>query len=268
VSGGKGEFRPIYWNNRDAASTLEAQFSIISFPGTRASAIGQRGISSYKTSGMVISKYLVQSSDCDDENGQPVNCVRGPRGKVTMGIEASAFGRAVGNTITDEEGRCADAQQGAISGNQLSDDRVSGYKIYGNEIYDYGCVGTSKFHHTTYLSLRDQDDRVFDAWEFAWNYLHGNKTKNGIHNYDEDLQKNSKCGDVKGVLKIHDNVIIDQAGAGITIISQCGWTNDTQIYGNVLVNVGLASQWDGVDVATSIAPSTAAISMGGSEYYG
>lgn len=256
LTGGPDTDRAIYWNNASASSTLESQFSIVSYPGTQATAQGNIGFSTYKTSGMVISKYKVFASSCQDSGGQPVNCSPAVGGDI--GIQTDAFGRSIGNTITDQSGGCASKTQAAITGNSLYEDNVSNYKIYGNEIYDYGCNGSSKLHHTTYMSIRSQgDNEKISPWEFGWNYLHGNKTKNGIHMYDE----NEGCGDLTDTILIHDNVVVDQGGAGIFVGSTCGWSMDTKIYNNVLINVGLATSWNSVDVSTSDSPDTSGISF-------
>jgi hypothetical protein len=87
------------------------------------------------------------------------------------------------------------------------------------------------------MTIRDRGNKTVVPWEFGWNYLKDNKAKNGIHNYDEG----KACGDFTGDLLIHDNVVINQAGAGITVISNCGWSQDSYIFNNVLINVGLPS---------------------------
>ena len=256
TTGGPGTDRAIYWNNGSASSTLAAQFTITSYPGTQSIAQGTKGFTTYRTSALSVSKYKVFASRCDDIGGQPRNCESANGGDI--GIEGSANGRAVANTITDQPGGCASKYQGAISGSARSEDHVSNYKMYGNEIYDYGCEGTAKFHHTTYMSIRSQGaNKQLVPWEFGWNYLHGNKAKNGIHMYDE----NAGCGDLTNTILIHDNVIIDQGGAGISVGSNCGWSMDVEIYNNVLINVALAAAWDGIDPGTSDGPDTGAISI-------
>jgi hypothetical protein len=255
--------KAIYWNNSGASSGLSNQFSIIAYPGSRPKAVGYSGFRNYNTAGQVVSKYDIYASDCDEDNqGQPTNCATTPSLNQSYGIQSSAYGRAVGNAITDRPGGCADGSQGAISGNALSGrDRVSGYQILGNEIYEYGCTGSNKLHHTTYLSVRSAADNLqVDPWRFGWNYLHDNKTKNGIHQYDENYS-GTLCGSPNDTVVINDNVIINQSGAGINIGANCPWTNDFQIYGNVLINVGLALDWDGMDPNTSNGPNTSGISI-------
>ncbi len=255
--------RAIYWNKTVASSGLSNQFGIVAYPGSQPSAVGYSGFRNYTTEGQVVSKYAVYASECDeDSQGQPINCAVTPSLNLSYGIQTSAYGRAVGNAITDRPGGCADGQQGAISGNALSArDRVSGYQILGNEIYDYGCTGSTKFHHTTYLSIRSGDANLqLDPWRFGWNYLHDNHTKNGIHQYDEN-NSGTLCGSPNGTVIINDNVIINQSGAGISIGANCPWTNDFKVYNNILVNVGLAFDWDGVDPNTTNGPNTSGISV-------
>jgi hypothetical protein len=252
----------VYWNDTAAFSGLSNQYGVIAFPNSQPSATGLSGISNYKTAGQVVSKFSVFASECDeDANHQPVNCDPIAQ-NLSIGIQSSAYGRAVGNAITDRPGGCVDSQQGAISGGAINgQDRVSGYQILGNEVYDYGCEGTSKFHHTTYLSIRSADHNLqVDPWRFGWNYLHGNHAKNGIHMFDENFN-GPTCGSPNGTVFINDNVIIDQGGAGINVGVNCPWTNDFDIYNNVLINVGLAAAWDAVDPGTSDGPNSTGIAV-------
>ncbi|MEJ2395311.1 MAG: putative Ig domain-containing protein, partial [Candidatus Thiodiazotropha sp.] len=255
--------KAIYWNHSAASSGLRNQFGIVAYPGSQPRAVGYSGFRNYNTAGQVVSKYSVYASECDEGNlGQPTNCATTPSLNQSFGIQSSAYGRAVGNAITDRPGGCADGTQAAISGNALSGrDRVSGYRILGNEIYDYGCAGSNKLHHTTYLSVRSGSDNLqVDPWRFGWNFLHDNKTKNGIHQYDEN-HSGTLCGSPSGTVVINDNVIINQSGAGISVGANCPWTNNFKIYNNVLINVGLAADWDGIDTATSNGPNTSGISV-------
>ena len=262
VSGNSTSHRAVYWNDVAASSGLSNQYGIIAYTNSQPEVIGYSGFRNYKTAGQVVSKFDIYASECDEgANGQPVNCAPTPSNNITFGIQASAFGRAVGNAITDQPGGCADGSQGAISGNALSGDRVSGYQILGNEIYEYGCEGSSKFHHTTYFSVRSGDKNLqIDPWRFGWNYLHDNQAKNGIHQYDENSNGNL-CGSPNGTVIINDNVIINQSGAGISIEANCPWTNDFEVYNNVIINAGLAADWDGVDPATANGPNTSGISV-------
>ena len=250
--------RAIYWSNTSANSTLDAQFSIIAYPGYHPKVTGQAGIQGYRTTGMVVSKFDIYSSNYTsvDSNGQRVGSVID--GGMTFGILGTQNGRAIANRIGDIPGGCASKMQGAILGNAKFFDYVSNFKIFGNEIYEYGCNGSDKLHHTTYLTVRsDGDDTQVTPWEFGYNYLHDNKAKFGIHQYDQ----NEGCGDLTGPLHIHNNVITNQGGAGISVGSQCGWSMDVYIENNVLINVGLAADWDGLDPDTSDGPENGGIAV-------
>jgi hypothetical protein len=252
----------IYWNDSDALSGLSNQYGVIAFPNSQPRAEGLSGFRNYKTAGQVVSKFSVFASECDeDANHQPKNCSKVAQNS-SIGIQSSAYGRIVGNTVTDRPGGCVDAQQGAINGNAISGkDRISGFKMLGNEIYDYGCDGTSKFHHTTYLSIRSSSLNLqVDPWQMGWNYLHDNPAKNGLHNYDED-NAGGNCGSPNGTVFINDNVVTNQGGAGIHIGTKCEWSNDWDIYNNILINVGLAADWNAVDPNTSNGPNASGISI-------
>lgn len=250
----------IKWDNPDAGSSLEAQFGFIAYPNTRPTSTGARGITNRKIDGQVVSKLDFYSSNylSEDENGQFSNNTQ----SITMCIESDRFGRAVANRCTDIPGGCASAQGAAIVGNAIDgDNEVGGYQILGNEIYDYGCEGTRKFHHTTYLTVRSADLNLqVKPWRFGWNYLHGNHAKNGIHMFDESFST-PQCGSPTGTVIINDNVVIDQGGAGISIASNCPWISDFDVYNNLLINTGLAADWDGIDPTTSDGAVTSAISI-------
>lgn len=260
-TGQPSDVRGVYWNDTLASSSLSNQFGIVAYPNSQPIVIGRSGFRNYRTEGQVISKISIFASDCDeDANGQPTNCATNPVNQ-SYGIQTSAWGRAVGNAITDRAGGCADGTQAAISGNALSGDRISGYQILGNEVYEYGCPGTSKLHHTTYLSVRSGEKNLqVDPWRFGWNYLHDNHTKNGIHQYDEN-NSGFECGSPNDTVIINDNVVVNQAGAGINIGTNCPWTNDFEVYNNVIINAGLALDWDGVDPDSSNGPNTSAITI-------
>lgn len=262
TTGSATEYRAVYWNNSSASSGYTNQSGLIAFPNSQPEVIGRNGFRNYNTAGQVVSKFSVFASDCDEDlNGQPVNCATNPANQ-SFGIQTSAFGRSVGNTVTDRAGGCVDGQQGAISGNAIgARDRVSGYQILGNEIYEYGCNGSSKFHHTTYLSVRSGSTNLqVDPWRFGWNYLRNNQVKNGIHQYDEN-NTGVECGSPNGTVVINDNVIINQSGAGINLGANCPWLNDFEVYNNVIINSGLAFDWDGIDPNTTNGPNTSAITV-------
>ncbi len=258
----------IYWNDGVATSGLANQYGVIAFPDSQPRAEGLSGFRNYNTAGQVVSKFAVFASNCDEAaNGQPVNCDQNGQNiskNFTIGIQSSAFGRAVGNTVTDAPGKCADGQQGAINGNALNGDRVSGFKMLGNEIYDYGCEGTSKFHHTTYFSVRNinGENLQVDPWQMGWNYLHNNYAKFGLHSYDE-RHGGGTCGSPTGTVVINDNVVVDQAGSGISVGVKCEWVADFDIYNNVLIRTGGIFDWDGINPSSALGnlkgPSSSAI---------
>ena len=251
--------RAIYWNNPPASSSLEAQFSIIAYPGNQPKAIAQRAVEVYLTEGLVVSKFDLYASNylAVDSNDQPIGEEISTIGGTTA-FTTSKNGRSIANRIGDIPGGCASSQGGAIVGNAMYDDYVSNFKALGNEIYNYGCAGTSKFHHTTYLTVRSgPNNRQVEPWEWGYNYLHGNDAKFGIHNYDEG----AGCGDLTGPLRIYKNVIVDQGGAGINVGSTCGWSMDVIIRDNVLINVGKAAAWNGIDPSTSDGSENGGISI-------
>jgi len=248
TSGSRSSATGLFWNNSKASSSLAAQFGIVAYPGYQPVIIGQRGFEAYRAEGPVLSKFDIYSSDYTSvsSTGQPSGSRIHFGG--TWGIRAAKDGRAVANRIGDIPGMCASRYEGAIVGTDGI--RVSNFKILGNEIYDYGCEGSSKLHHTTYMSIRSGPDNVLvDPWEFGYNYLHGNKAKFGIHNFDQ----NEGCGRTTGPIRIYNNVVKDQGGAGISVgaSANCRWEMDFYIENNVLINVGLAAAWDGRDPATS-----------------
>ena len=266
--GSASSVRPAYWNVQSASSTgYSNQFGVIAYPGSQPVVTGYKGFENFKVTGQVISKIKVQASMCDDVLGQPVNVVNGVATtcfKVnTYGILGTAYGRIIANAITDRPGGCANGQQGAILANANNgNDRISGLKVFGNEVYDYGCEGTNKFHHTTYFSIRNQTNLQVEPWEWGWNYLHDNKAKNGIHHHDEAF--NASCGSPSGKVSVHDNVIVNQSGAGIHFGiggSGCQWNNDVDIYNNLLINTGLIAAWDGVNLTSANGPNTGAITI-------
>ena len=221
----------VYYNNRGFKANTSNQFAYVSYPGTRAELYGKDGVHVYVTTGIVTSKLTVFASNCADES------LAGCRERGTVGIAPSDWGRVIGNRITDRPGMCASGQAGAISGGVNT---VEGAKIFGNHIHDYGCPNTGKLHHTTYLTIRDnKNDKEIESWELGWNYLKDNWAKNGLHFYDENVGSGTECGDLTTDMLVHNNVVVNQGGAGIAIASACGWTQDTYVYNNLLINVGL-----------------------------
>lgn len=235
-TGGPTVDRAIY-NNSGLRNGYANQFSYAPYPGFNATVYGADGFHAYNSDGFVTSKLSIFASNCNATGG---GCFTNE----TAGIRASDYGRAIGNYITDQPSGCANAQTGALSVN--SQFGAAGVKFYGNHIQDYACPETTRFHHTTYFTLRDvyggqTQDQTVDTFEVGWNYLKANKAQNGLHVYDEDISTGSGnlCGDLSGDLKIHNNVVIDQAGAGIEYKINCGWSQDTFIYNNIVIRSGL-----------------------------
>jgi hypothetical protein len=251
TTGDENTSQVIYNNRLDAISSLAAQFAYLAYPNTRPEAIGERGFSVYSgesdlTAGFVISKFSIFAAEADeDENNQPVNV----RANVTYGIMGSRNGRAIGNYITDAHpddltGACPDGQQAAIVATAQSTDRVSNFKVFGNHIFDYGCEGSTKFQHTTYITIRSADEnRQLEAPEIGWNFLQDNKTSGGLHYFDEN-HKGEDCGQFITPLNIHDNVIINQAGPALAFGANCPVNTTFNFYNNVAINVGLKADFD------------------------
>lgn len=186
---------------------------------------------------IVISKWSIEGGNDDVSNS-------------SYGLETNPYGRIVANNITAITSTSVQGQQGAICGNAYGGaDNVSGVKIYGNEVHDWGEDNTAKLEHTTYLTNRSGDTAVA-AWEWGWNYLHDNGAKSGIHNYDENIG-GGDCGGVTGTVKIHDNVVMNQRNEGIDWIGATTndtytcFTNNVEIYNNLLINTGIGP--DGID---------------------
>jgi hypothetical protein len=267
-SGDSSTYRGIYWNDAAALSTEAAQFALTAYPNNHPSTTGKTGVGVYNVEGLVVAKLKVFSSNYlgVDANDQPITAHSSSAGDA-VAIWSTKNGRTIANTITDIAGGCSSQTAGAIYGNATFNDYVSNQKIYGNEIYEYGCYGSSKLQHTTYLTIRsDPDDLQIEPWQMAWNYLHDNKTKNGLHVFDQD----AGCGDLTGDLLIHDNVVVNQAGAGIFfgVSAGCEWLSDVRIYNNVLINTALPAAWDGLDTNTSDGAATDAIMLWDSGYSG
>jgi hypothetical protein len=245
-----------YWTKTNAFSESNNHFGLISYPGSTPEIIGRSGIGgAFKASGLVISKFLVKTSDCEEgANGQPINCIPGN----SFGIEGTRNGRVIGNALTDKDNGCANSEQAAIVSYQY---KASGLVIYGNEIYEYGCKGSTKFQHTTYITIRNKDGIVIDPWELGWNYLHDNDAKNGLHNFDLVNGTTGFCGTANAAVKIHDNLVVNQAGAGIFVGARCEWSHDFEIYNNIIINSGLPADWDGIDPATSKDANTSGITI-------
>jgi len=109
----------------------------------------------------------------------------------------------------------------------------SGVSIFGNEITNVGTncnggQGPAKLMHSMYLGCVN--------CEVAWNYVHGNKTYNGVQFHSDELI--GKGGFYN--LSIHDNWIQDQYGNGINLstIDFPTGTEYIKVYNNVLYHEG------------------------------
>ena len=204
--------------------TANNMFGVIAYPGATVSL--SAAISNYS----VITKggaYWVVSKMSVDTTSTGIVCTR--------------YGRIVGNVITGDE---ADGQSGAIDGGYNEGiDKVSGVKVFGNHIHDYGNSSTSKKHHTIYFRLRYPVNDVLGI-EVGWNYLINNHARYGIHYYDESVL----IGSFNSPSSIHDNWIENQGGSGINIGTQPDLfnyeyfaTGTWYVYNNVLVNCGLTA---------------------------
>lgn len=215
----------------EISGTLTHPISVIAYPGAVGLAQGTSfGIGNY----CQINKYWNFAKLIVKTNG--------------MGIGTFYGGRIIGNEVTNYPGGCADGQAGAIGPGQGS--MNGGLKIFGNYIHDFGCDSTSNKHHTFYISNRT--GTPLESYELGWNYLKDSKARGGLHVYDEGI-----CGDFIGTMRIHDNVVVNQAGVGVAIVGRgtvpvC-FTMDVEIFNNLFINTGLPKWGDpAIDVQGSL----------------
>ncbi len=145
------------------------------------------------------------------------------------GVSSIKGMRAIGLEIT---GPKAKGQSGAISG---AGDSTGGVKCFGNYIHDFGLNDYSiRLHHVFYLSNRDGTPN--ESYELGWNYLKDNHARGGLHIYDE-----GSGGDFTGIMKIHDNVVVNQSGPGFAIAAGTddNFTMPVNVYNNLFINCGL-----------------------------
>ena len=178
----------------------------------------------------------------------------------SMGIQGSAFGRIIGNDVHGNGGNFSESSSdgmidaGADFWNPTTqEDYVNGIVIIGNEIHHSGDVFTTNRPHATYLRIRS----CYRPWDFyaptlAYNYVHDNGVRYGLHWYDEgscvryaagecELQTTSTCGgNLQDDILIYNNVIENQEGPGIgvTHASQYTTTFGAKIFNNLLINTG------------------------------
>ena len=250
---------------RGANGTAANPISLIAYPGAHVLVRGENyGFINHGTSYCNISKISIEAGN---------NSIQNSTGR-SAGIETNKYGRFVGNTITDREAAvgssgCADGGMGAIFGSaQNHNDLVSGFKAYGNHIFEWGCSNTHKYEHTTYIENRSGQDSGsgtninVDVWEFGWNLLTDNKARGGLAAYDQNVNDSDPCGDVNGTLRVHDNVIVNQVGYTIAVGTQQSssatkncWSMPVEIYNNLLINVGIGPDgpdYDNDEVAISV----------------
>ena len=251
TEGSSTSVRGMYWRSASASSSLDAQYATIAYPGKRPRAVGKEGMGPYTTEGWVISKMVVEASNTTEgENGQPAPpSIQSSAG--TWCIKTTKNGRLIANQLTDITNGCASRYQGAIVGTaKYGNDNVGNCRTLGNEIYGYGCEGSNKLHHTSYLSLRGSPyNPQVQPWEWGFNFLHGNHAKFGIHQFDQDADN----GDILGTVYTHNNVVVGQGGAGISLgaTNSAKFSNEWEMYNNVLIDTGRAAAWNGIDVDTS-----------------
>jgi hypothetical protein len=136
--------------------------------------------------------------------------------------------RIVGCKFTDIV--CATGQSAAI----VSTSYVEGDTYFGNFVHDFGGSCTSKLHHTTYFTKRNLG-RAAEPLEFGWNVLKDNIARGGLHFYEEHA-----CEGYAGVVKIHDNFVINQVGPALALQAQAcdgghSLSGTFHVYNNVFV---------------------------------
>ena len=239
---------------RSIVGTEMAPVAIVAYPdpnnfSTITSA--HRGLNNYLSEGIVTSKYSIAVGYADPM--LPPNA--GDSSKSNYHLGASRNGRSIGNLLIQKPNTCFTGWSGAIVSGGNSGQN---YKALGNHIKNLGCDNSSRYAHTMYMSIRNEAVVITKPWEIGFNYLDNNNVFYGIHNYDESYTGN--CGLMTGTLKIHNNVILNQRGAGINIGTRDAtspkiacWAVDIEIVNNVLINVGLGPlAEDGVGNAGAI----------------
>lgn len=218
-----------------------AHVALVSYPNTVATVESPTwGIHPYLSTGIVVSKFVIKGGMIEDKNSSEVIPPTSPS---TAQITSTQNGRIVANALTDLEGRCSNGYAGAITGGEEATDNL---QVLGNEIFGIGCKQTSHFHHTTYFTRRTQTGaNAIRAGQFAWNYLHDNEAKYGIHYYDQTNNSEKSCDPIVGKLQIHHNLIENQRSAAISVrttssdLSKVCWELDVDIHNNIVVNTGL-----------------------------
>lgn len=237
----KTEFYAIGMFTNREPGTVNKQTAVVSYPGTHSRIESYHmGFEVASSRAYVISKYTVLTGN-HDEPSESSNTPLPISSTISRGIKGTADGRVVANYIADLPGRCPSSQSAAIQAQVNSGyDYISNLKVFGNQIKEYGCKQTSRYHHTTYFTVR-WASRVA-PFEFGWNYLLDNQADGGIHAWDELGPGQSSCGDWTGPVRIHDNVISGQRGPGFMLGTAGGsacWSADFHLYNNVFKDNGL-----------------------------
>lgn len=210
--------------SRDA--DLTNQMSLITYPNTTTVLHGAQPIRAFWIMGLVFSKLTAFVADS-------------PEDKEVAGLTATNWGRVVGNLVKgDPNYPINNGQSGAIVGSHPIERNpgIEGARIFGNQIRDYGDrYATSKLHHATYFSVREAGPDIAPI-EVGWNHLLDNRARYGLHFYDKDETRG-----FTGTVSIHDNVVVNQGGAGIHLNYPSEFTNTFDVYNNVVINAGLAS---------------------------
>lgn len=210
--------------SRDAG--LSDQMALVTYPGSTFDLIGAQPIRVYWGSGMVFSKIKATVADTPT------------RAKVG-GLTTTNWGRIVGNLVQGHPSYpITDGTSGAFpTGRPIErNPGIEGAIVFGNEVRDYGDeFETSKLHHATYFKIREAGPDI-EPFEVGWNYLHNNRARYGLHFYDQD----DPAG-IDGTVKIHNNVVVDQGGAGIHLNMPSEFTNTWDVYNNIVINAGLES---------------------------
>jgi len=241
---------------RSTNGTKDNPVSFIAYPGTRPTVIASdQGMVPYLSSYLNLSKFYMEVGH--------VNPALSPNAGISNLSDYHikiTKGRYIGNYLGQISGTCMTGWSGSIT-NQ--DDGGEGARLFGNEIADTGCPNSSRFQHTVYISVRNEQYSLTDGWDFSYNYLHGNYPNYGIHFYDETY--NGDCGTIAGEIKVTHNLVTDQWGSGINI--QTGdlsgtknicWGADIILEDNILINVGL-----GEALESGVVPKPAAIRVKG-----
>lgn len=224
---------------RSLSGTAAEHVAIVAYPGSHSTVIStNRGVNPYLSSGIALSKWLVGVGHQDDPI-EPINAGQPDASNYHIGMTTN--GRVVGNKMVQNAGKIFNGWSGAITS---GGDSLENSVVAGNEIFSIGGDTTSHFAHTTYFSVRSPTSELTTGFECAYNYLHDNKAKFGIHVYDESYS--GGCGIFTGLINIHHNVVVDQKGTGINVstrdlseVDGICWATDISVCQNLLINVGL-----------------------------